>query len=96
MMISNLHGCHWKMQYSELYTMLSLIMNSNIEILIRNHLFTTLGVCKNNDEFIQHTAIPNKLFLENQKESIDYIRNYFLGSLPDFSYTIKYKGEVLQ
>lgn len=71
-------------------------MNSNLEILIRNHLLTTLRVCKNNDEFIQHTAIPNKLFLENQKEGIDYIRNYFLGSLPNFNYTIKYRVKVLQ
>lgn len=69
-------------------------MNSNLEILIRNHLLTTFRVCKNNDEFIQHTAIPNKLFLENQKEGIDYIRNYFLRSLPNFNYTIKYRVKV--
>lgn len=70
-MISNLRGCHWEMWYSELYTIVSLIMNSDLEILIRNHWFTTLIVCKNNDEFIQQTAIPDKLFLGNQKESID-------------------------
>lgn len=93
-MISNLRGCHWKLWYSELYTILSLIMNSNLEILIRNHLLTTFRVCKNNDEFIYHTAIPNKLFLENQKEGIDYIRNYFLRSLPNFNYTIKYRVKL--
>lgn len=69
-------------------------MNSNLEILIRNHLLTTFRVCKNNDEFIQHTAIPNKLFLENPKEGTDYIRNYFLRSLPNFNYTIKYRVKV--
>lgn len=59
------------MWHSELYPIVSLIMNNNLEILIRNNMFATLWVCKNNDEFMQHTAISNKLCLENQKEGID-------------------------